>query len=111
MTWHVVCAAPPLSIPNDDLSIEAAELGHANAEVSPHICTSEAELEQAAASVDGLVTIGLGLSRQTLVALDRCRAIITVSHGFNHIDIAAATELGIPWRRLTSSTRTSPTTP
>ena len=96
MTWHVVCAAPPMSIPNDDLSIEAAKLGQANAELSPHICTSEAQLEQVAASVDGLVTIGLGLSRQTLAALSRCRAIVTVSHGFNHIDVAAATELGIP---------------
>jgi D-3-phosphoglycerate dehydrogenase / 2-oxoglutarate reductase len=92
----MLCAAPPLSIPNDDLSIEAAELKHADAELSPRICTSEAEVEQAAAGADGLVTIGLGLSRQTLVALSQCRAIVTVSHGFNHIDVAAATELGIP---------------
>lgn len=34
MAWRVVYAAPPSSMPDNDLSIEAAELGHANAEVA-----------------------------------------------------------------------------
>ena len=42
------------------------------------------------------MTLGVGLGRQTLSRLTRCRAIVTASHGYNHIDLAAATELGIP---------------
>jgi D-3-phosphoglycerate dehydrogenase len=96
MTLHVLCAASGAVIPNDDLSIEAAELVRANAEVVPRVCHSEAEIVEAALRADGLLTFGVPLSEDTLAALSRCRAIVTVSHGFNHIDLDAATEQGIP---------------
>jgi D-3-phosphoglycerate dehydrogenase len=96
MTWQVLCAAPSSWVPNTDLRIEATELARANAALIPDLCTSEAEIVEAGANADGLLTMGIGLDRQTLLKLDRCRAIVTVSHGYNHIDVAAATELGIP---------------
>ncbi len=96
MTWQVLCAAPPGTVPNADLSIEAAELARLDAEVALELCASEAEVANAGATVDGLLTLGIGLGRQTLASLSRCRAIISISHGFNHLDIGAATELGIP---------------
>ena len=96
MTWNVLCAASELVIPNHDLSIEAQEFSKANADVSLSVCRSEEQIAQAGAKADGLLSVGIRLSRDTLSALPHCRAIITVSHGFNHIDLATATELGIP---------------
>ena len=93
MTWQILVAASAAAIPDSDLSIEVAELAFANAELVPRACSSEAEVERAGAIADGLLTVGIGLGRQTLAALSRCRAIITVSHGYDHID--AATEHGI----------------
>ena len=91
---QVLCAGNPISVPNGDLSIEAAELASADAEVI--LCTSEADIAEAGPRVDGLLLLGAGLGRDTLARLTNCRAIISVSHGFNHIDIPAATEMGIP---------------
>jgi D-3-phosphoglycerate dehydrogenase len=96
MTWRVLCAAMESVIPNDDLSIEAAELARADAEVIPRVCHSEAEIVEAAARADGLLTFGIPLTDHTLAALSRCRAVVSVGHGFNHIDVDAATERGIP---------------
>jgi D-3-phosphoglycerate dehydrogenase len=95
MTWRVLFAAESRTVPNADLSIEQAELATANAVVTA-LCTSEAEVAELGASADGLLTLGIGLTRQTLTRLPNCRAIVSVSHGFNHLDLAAATELGIP---------------
>jgi phosphoglycerate dehydrogenase-like enzyme len=94
MTWQVFCAAQ--SVPNGDLSIEKAELARADATIVPVLCTSEADIAAAGERVDGLLTLGVGLGRQTLSSLTRCRAIVSASHGYNHLDLAAATELGIP---------------
>jgi D-3-phosphoglycerate dehydrogenase len=96
MTWQVVCAAQPGTIPNGDLSIEAAELAAGDAQVIDRVCTSEAELADLGARVDGLLTLGIPLGRRTLASLPSCRAIVSVSHGYNHLDLPAATELGIP---------------
>ena len=96
MSWQVLCAATPGSIPNADLSIETAELVGADAELMPEVPTSEAGVAEIGAGVDGLLTLGVGLGRETLTRLSNCRAIISISHGFNHLDLKAATELGIP---------------
>jgi len=96
MKFRVLCAAPARAVPNDDLRIEAAELAVADAEVIPRLCTSEAEIAAAGADADGVLTLGIGLSGDTLAKLPNCRAIISISHGFNHLDLATATELGIP---------------
>src|SRR5262249_6300074 len=96
MRWQVLCAARPESISNADLSIEAAELATVDAEVMTTLITSQAAVAEAGPSADGLITLGIGLGRETLARLTNCRAIISVSHGFNHLDLAAATEMGIP---------------
>jgi len=96
MTWRVLFAASPSSMPDADLSIEMTGLGPSGAELMAPVCASEADIADAAGSADGLISLGVGLSRPTLARLSRCRAIVTVSHGFNHIDLAAATEYGIP---------------
>jgi phosphoglycerate dehydrogenase-like enzyme len=96
MTWQVLCAAQSSTVPNGDLSIEAAELVRADAMIIPGLFTSEGEIAAAGERADGLLTLGVGLGRQTLSSLTRCRAIVTASHGYNHLDLAAATELGIP---------------
>jgi len=77
MTWQILVAASAAAIPDSDLSIEVAELAFANAELVPRTCSSEAEVERAGAIADGLLTVGIGLGRQTLAALSRCRAIIS----------------------------------
>jgi D-3-phosphoglycerate dehydrogenase len=96
MTWQVLCAATAGSIPNADVSIEAAELAAADAEVMPDRPTTEAGVAELGPSVDGLLTLGVGLGRETMGRLPNCRAIISISHGFNHLDLTAATDLGIP---------------
>ena len=69
MSWQVFVAAPPIAVPTDGLPIEREELAAAEADVSPNVCTSEAELVKVAPGVDGLITLGVPLSRETLVAL------------------------------------------
>ncbi len=96
MSWQVLCAAPSSMVPNADLSIEAAELAPADATIMRGLCASEAEIAAVGERADGLLTLGVGLGRQTLSSLTRCRAIVTASHGYNHLDLAAATEFGIP---------------
>ncbi len=94
MTWQVVCAAP--SIADDELTLESAAFRDAGVDVDLRVARSEAELAEIGGTADGVLTMGVGLSRPTLEQLDRCRAIVSASHGMNHIDVDAATELGIP---------------
>lgn len=96
MPWRVLCAAIQSAIPNDDVSIEATELARFEAEVLPGVCHTEEQIVAAASDADGLLTFGVPLTDRALAALSRCRAVVTVSHGFNHIDVDAATERGIP---------------
>jgi D-3-phosphoglycerate dehydrogenase len=96
MGWHVLYAAPARTVPDGDLSIEAAELASADASIMGRLCTTEAEVAEAGARADGLLSVGIGLERSTLEQLTSCRAVVSVGHGFNHLDLRAATELGIP---------------
>ncbi|MBV9359321.1 MAG: C-terminal binding protein, partial [Chloroflexi bacterium] len=75
---------------------ESAAFRDAGVDVDLRVCRSEDELAEIGGTADGVLTMGVGLSRPTLAMLDRCRAIVSASHGTNHIDVAAATELGIP---------------
>src|SRR5436309_3566532 len=95
MTWQVLCAAQTTFL-DADRSIEAAELARVDATILPGPCTSEAEIVAVGERADGVLALGVGLGRQALSSLTRCRAIVTASHGYNHLDLAAATELGIP---------------
>jgi D-3-phosphoglycerate dehydrogenase len=44
---------------------------------------------------DGLLSVG-ALDAEMIGQAQRARGIVTVSHGFNHIDLAAATAAGLP---------------
>ncbi len=96
MTWQVVCATPTSAAADDALELETAAFRDAGVDVDLRLCRSEDELAEIGGTADGVLTMGVGLSRPTLALLDRCRAVVSASHGTNHIDVAAATELGIP---------------
>jgi D-3-phosphoglycerate dehydrogenase / 2-oxoglutarate reductase len=69
--------------------------------------TSEAELAEAVATVDAFVATAMDVSRKVLQAGTRLLVVGTPQVGFDRIDVAAATEEGIP---IISSAGVSPDT-
>jgi D-3-phosphoglycerate dehydrogenase len=78
-----------------DLQIEQEILGHAGAEILLAKTASEAELLEAAPSVDGILTCWKPVSRNVVRAASRCHSIGRFGIGLDNIDVAAATETGI----------------
>lgn len=80
---------------DDTFVIEQAELDAANAQLALVPARSREELLDSLHEADGFLAAGL-VTREMIEAMPKCRAIITVSHGFDKVDLAAATEAGIP---------------
>lgn len=58
-------------------------------------CVGEDDVITACAAADAVIAAYVPLSARVLRALDRCRIVAFLATGFNTIDLAAATELGI----------------
>ncbi len=61
------------------------------------MCNSQDEIIAAAVNADAIIVAGpyQPITRKVMEALDRCRFIQSLGMGFERIDVAAATELGI----------------
>ena len=80
---------------DDTLDDERRTLAEAGAEM---IAVSVAERERVLELLpraDGLLGFST-ITADMVGRLERCRGIVTVSHGFNHIDLDAATAAGLP---------------
>ena len=80
---------------DDTLDVERRTLAEVGAEM---VTVPTAERERMLALLpraDGLLGVSQ-IDAEMVRALGKCRGIVTISHGFNHIDLDAATEAGIP---------------
>ncbi|MFN8522426.1 MAG: C-terminal binding protein [Chloroflexota bacterium] len=80
---------------DDTLDDERRSLSRAGAELVAIPIADRDRLLAALPEADGLLGVSF-IDGSMIQALKRCQAIVTISHGFNHIDLDAATEAGIP---------------
>jgi D-3-phosphoglycerate dehydrogenase / 2-oxoglutarate reductase len=80
---------------DDTLDSERQILAEAGAEVVAVPIVERERLLAALPEADGLLGVSQ-IDRDMIAAMPKCRGIVTISHGFNQIDLEAATEAGIP---------------
>ncbi len=80
---------------DDTLDDERRTLAKVGAELMPVPIAERERLLRMLPKADGLLGVSQ-IDTEMIQALGRCRGIVTVSHGFNFIDLDAATEAGIP---------------
>ena len=71
---------------------EAKELTKVNAELVGADCTTENEIIEAAKDADAIITAGAQMTRRVMEALPKCKVIVRYGHGFDTVDIDAATD-------------------
>jgi D-3-phosphoglycerate dehydrogenase len=82
--------------PESMLPEERRILGEVDAEVIPVTCRTSEELAEAVHAADAVIVSNVPVTNEVMAAMPGCRAIVTASIGFDHIDLAAATARGIP---------------
>ena len=82
--------------PESMLPEERRILGDVDAEVVPVTCKTSGELAEAVHAADAVIVSNVPVTNEVMAAMPECRAIVTASIGFDHIDLAAATARGIP---------------
>ena len=80
---------------DDTLDDERATLAAVGAELVTVPISDRDALMALLPEADGLLGVS-SIDAELLGRMVRCRGIVTVSHGFNHIDLDAASEMGIP---------------
>ena len=78
----------------DELVMES--LAPIGAEIVEVAATTEEEFIEAARDADALIARGRQITRNIVESLDKCKVIGLTSVGANTVDVAAATERGIP---------------
>jgi D-3-phosphoglycerate dehydrogenase len=71
---------------------EAEELAKVNAELVGADCVTEDEIIEAAKEADAIITSEAQITRRVMEALPKCKAIIRYGHGFDTVDVDAATD-------------------
>jgi len=84
---------------DDTLEEERRTLAEVGAEVIAIPVADRERLMAALPKADGLMGVSF-IDGDMIEMLERCRAIVLIAHGFNHVDLDAATEAGIPISNL-----------
>jgi D-3-phosphoglycerate dehydrogenase len=84
---------------DDTLDDERATLAQIGAEMIAIPVADRERLLEALPKADGLMGVSF-IDGDMIEMLERCRAIVLIAHGFNHVDLDAATEAGIPVSNL-----------
>src|SRR4051812_31782193 len=84
---------------DNTLDEERAILAEIGAEVEAIPIADRERLLAALPRADGLFGVSF-IDGDMIEMLQRCRGIILIAHGFNHVDLNAATEAGIPVSNL-----------
>lgn len=95
MTYTVIRGLFGRGSSEDTLEQEQRVLAEVDAQLELIPIGDRAALLAAAPRADGLLGV-TQLDTEVIRRLERARGIVTVSHGFNHIDLEAATAAGIP---------------
>jgi D-3-phosphoglycerate dehydrogenase len=96
MAFKVLRTGFPPHVTEATLPEERQILAAVGAELIPATPRTEAELQALVPEMDGLLIAGTRVSAAVIAAMPKCRGIVTCTVGFDHIDVAAATERGIP---------------
>src|SRR5688500_14567196 len=80
---------------DDTIEAERKTLAEVGAELVTVPVAEQDRLFSLLPKADGLLGVSQ-IDAEMISVLQRCRGIVTVSHGFNHIDLDAATDAGIP---------------
>jgi D-3-phosphoglycerate dehydrogenase len=84
---------------DDTLDDERKTLAAVGAEVEAIPVADRERLLAALPSADGLLGVSF-IDGDMIEMLENCRGIVLIAHGFNHVDLDAATEAGIPVSNL-----------
>jgi D-3-phosphoglycerate dehydrogenase / 2-oxoglutarate reductase len=84
---------------DDTLDDERRTLAEVGAEVVAIPIEERDRLLDALPRADGLLGVSF-IDADMIRRLESCRGVVTISHGFNHIDLDAATAAGIPVANL-----------
>lgn len=79
-----------------DLALEQAVLDAAGCTLVGHHCKTEAELVQAVAQADAVITQFARINANVVAAMARARAIVRYGIGVDNVDLDAARQHGIP---------------
>jgi len=71
---------------------EAEELAKVNAELVGADGVTEDEIIEAAKDADAIITSAARITRRVMEALPKCKAIVRYGHGFDTVDVDAATD-------------------
>jgi D-3-phosphoglycerate dehydrogenase len=64
-------------------------------ELNVHVCASQGEAIEAIKGADVIINQGVPMPREVIEEIDTAKAIVSMGHGFNHIDHNAATDQGV----------------
>ena len=64
-------------------------------ELNVHVCGSNGETIEAMRGADVVINQGVRLPREVIQEIDTARAVVSMGHGFDHIDHQAAAEHGV----------------
>jgi D-3-phosphoglycerate dehydrogenase len=84
---------------DDTLDDERATLAAIGAEMIAIPVADRERLLEALPRADGLMGVSF-IDGDMIEMLEQCRGIVLIAHGFNHVDIDAATDAGIPVSNL-----------
>ena len=84
-----------ISPTESDISRTLEKLAGIDHEFERHIVSSEGEVMEAVRGADLVIDEVVPLSRAVIESMDGTTAIVSLGHGFNHIDDRAATDMGI----------------
>lgn len=91
-SWRVVVIERNAAI---DATVEQEELGDLDCDVVSNRVDSEGEVMEALRGADVVLDSSLPVPRRVIDTLDRCKLIVRLGHGYEGIDLGAATEAGI----------------
>jgi len=79
----------------NDISLTTQQLIGLDYELEHHIVKSDGEIIEAIKGTDVIINESVPMSRAVIEQIDNSKAVISLGHGFNHIDHEAATERGV----------------
>ncbi|MDA1189541.1 MAG: C-terminal binding protein [Chloroflexi bacterium] len=79
----------------NDISLTTEQLEGIDYELDHHVVKSDGEIIEAIKGADVIITEVVPMSRAVIEQIDTAKGIVSLGHGFNHIDDEAASEKGV----------------
>lgn len=89
--YSVVHIAPAV----DPLTLERQALQGVDCDISSIACRSEGEIIEAVKKADVILNSNMPVTRRVIAALEHCQLAVRYGHGYDSIDVDAATEHGM----------------